>query len=391
LLHLQTLLQVAQYRCARSDLVFYNVALPKALKKNEDAKVVVTVVLVNVLAPFPAEIAQDETQKVLFKGNHYVVSPYACDAQKTIIKLASDKVESFSKNLKPAEQSGKEVTYGVYENVAAYSASPMSVHFESNTPFLQTRSVVREIEVSHWGGNVAVTEHFDMTNAGALLKGGFSRFDFQRSQQASGVAAVKEFLATFPHAAADVYYRDVIGNISTSHLRQTDKNVEMEVRPRFPLFGGWNTQFTIGYNLPASSVLSVNSDDGTFVLKMPLAGSTYEDLCVSSLTLRVLLPEGAELIKFENPFGIQAETKAPFPTYLDTIGRTVVEAKATNVVSEHTADFTLTYQTTLSPLREPLMLVSGFAVLFAVAIVVGRLDFSLSSSAVVVDAQKKKQ
>lgn len=52
-----------------------------------------------------------------------------------------------------------------------------------------------------------------------------------------------------------MYYRDEIGNISTSHLQVLEDSVEVEVRPRFPLFGGWKTHYMIGYNLPSYEYL----------------------------------------------------------------------------------------------------------------------------------------
>lgn len=58
-----------------------------------------------------------------------------------------------------------------------------------------------------------------------------------------------------PASAKDVYYRDEIGNISTSHLHETDDGVELELRPRFPLFGGWKTNYYIGYNVPSYQYL----------------------------------------------------------------------------------------------------------------------------------------
>lgn len=36
-----------------------------------------------------------------------------------------------------------------------------------------------------------------------------------------------------------MYFRDEIGNISTSHARFGLANTEVELRPRYPLFGGW--------------------------------------------------------------------------------------------------------------------------------------------------------
>ncbi len=63
------------------------------------------------------------------------------------------------------------------------------------------------------------------------------------------------FQTVLPASAADVYYRDEIGNISTSHLREMDDSVEVELRPRFPLFGGWKTHYLLGYNVPSYQYL----------------------------------------------------------------------------------------------------------------------------------------
>lgn len=58
-----------------------------------------------------------------------------------------------------------------------------------------------------------------------------------------------------PASARDVYYRDEIGNISTSSMRELDDMVELELRPRFPLFGGWKTHYIMGYNVPSYQYL----------------------------------------------------------------------------------------------------------------------------------------
>ena len=58
-----------------------------------------------------------------------------------------------------------------------------------------------------------------------------------------------------PASARDVYYRDEIGNISTSSMKSLIDSVELEIRPRFPLFGGWKTHYYIGYNVPSYEYL----------------------------------------------------------------------------------------------------------------------------------------
>lgn len=67
--------------------------------------------------------------------------------------------------------------------------------------------------------------------------------------------SIRSFKTIIPASAKDVYYRDEIGNISTSHMRIQDDAVELDLRPRFPLFGGWKTHYKIGYNVPSYEYL----------------------------------------------------------------------------------------------------------------------------------------
>jgi len=64
------------------------------------------------------------------------------------------------------------------------------VHYENNSPFLTVTQMTRVIEVSHWG-NIAIEETYDLVHSGAVLKGPFSRYDYQRHQD--GISSVKSF------------------------------------------------------------------------------------------------------------------------------------------------------------------------------------------------------
>ena len=66
---------------------------------------------------------------------------------------------------------------------------------------------------------------------GATLKGPFSRYDYQRAPN-SGPSSVRSYKTLLPASSRDVYYRDEIGNISTSHLREDEDFVELELTPR---------------------------------------------------------------------------------------------------------------------------------------------------------------
>jgi oligosaccharyltransferase complex subunit alpha (ribophorin I) len=66
----------------------------------------------------------------------------------------------------------------------------------------------------------------------------------------SGANSFRALKALLPPGAHGIYYRDQIGNISSSGLRHLQNALELTVETRFPLFGGWKTQFYQGYNVP---------------------------------------------------------------------------------------------------------------------------------------------
>ena len=68
------------------------------------------------------------------------------------------------------------------------------------------------------------------------------------------------FAQYFRRLASGVYYRDIVGNISTSNLRITPGGVELDLETRFPIFGGWKTQFYTGYTVSAGSYVSSDGD-----------------------------------------------------------------------------------------------------------------------------------
>ena len=55
----------------------------------------------------------------------------------------------------------------------------MKIHYENNSPFMTIKKLDRLVELSHWG-NIAIEETIDVLHTGALLKGAFSRYDYQR-------------------------------------------------------------------------------------------------------------------------------------------------------------------------------------------------------------------
>uniref|UniRef100_A0A1A7XPU8 Dolichyl-diphosphooligosaccharide--protein glycosyltransferase subunit 1 n=1 Tax=Iconisemion striatum TaxID=60296 RepID=A0A1A7XPU8_9TELE len=353
---------------------FYKVQLPSSLAAGAQLKAKVEMTFSHVLKPFPTQITQAERQLVVFQGNHYWFSPYPTRSQTTRVRLASKTVESYTKLGNPSK-TDEIIEYGPFRDVAPFSEDVMKIHYENNTPFLTITSITRTIEVSHWG-NIAVEETIDLRHTGAFLKGPFSRYDYQR-QSDSGISSVKSFKTILPASAQDVYYRDEIGNISTSHLQVLDDSVEVEVRPRFPLFGGWKTHYIIGYNLPSYEYLYTLGDQ--YALKMRLVDHVYDDQVIDDMTVKIILPEGSKNIHVDTPYKIDRLPNQLHYTYLDTFGRPVLVASKSNLVEHHIQDFVVHYTfNKILMLQEPLLVVGAFYILFFTVIIYVRLDFAIT-------------
>jgi oligosaccharyltransferase complex subunit alpha (ribophorin I) len=89
------------------------------------------------------------------------------------------------------------------------------VHYENHAPFAQVTELEREIDVSHWG-NVYFEERYSLRHAGARIAGEWSRFDLMTRPAEFARTAIPGLAASLPPSARALYYRDAIGNISSS-------------------------------------------------------------------------------------------------------------------------------------------------------------------------------
>lgn len=105
-------------------------------------------------------------------------------------------------------------------------------------------------------------------------------------------------------------YYDEIGNISTSHAirNREEKVVKLEITPRFPILGGWKTNWHLGYNLNISRYLYVDEiDDTKFTLELSF-GQCFYDIATEEYIQKIILPEGAYDITNNLPFDIDEKS-----------------------------------------------------------------------------------
>lgn len=176
----------------------------------------------------------------------------------------------------------------------------VSVRYEFTKPLTHGRLLERDIEVSHWGGNLATEERHWLTNRAATLKNHFSRVAYQQSSYYNPpTSALKEMRFPLTIGSVDPYFIDDIGNVSTSRFRSNIREANLEIKPRYPVFGGWNYSFKVGWNGDLNHfVRRLKGQSDAFVLKVPFfeGPRQAEGLEYERIVTRVILPEGAKLV-----------------------------------------------------------------------------------------------
>jgi oligosaccharyltransferase complex subunit alpha (ribophorin I) len=116
-------------------------------------------------------------------------------------------------------------------------------------------------------------------------------------------------------------------------MRSEKKRTVLELRPRFPLFGGWNYNWYHGYNLALRDYVKYSEAVDKYVLDIDLAQG-ITNVPIDLLRMKVVLPEGATDIQVLSDLHVPVDIIKTF-TYMDTIGRPTVIFEKRNLVDEH--------------------------------------------------------
>ena len=176
----------------------------------------------------------------------------------------------------------------------------VSVRYEFTKPLSHVSLLERDVEVSHWGGNIATEERHWLTNRAAKLKNQFSRVAWQQASYYNpATSALKEMRFPLTAGSADAYFVDDIGNVSTSRFRSNLREANLELKPRYPLFGGWNYSFKVGWNGELKNYLrNVKGGSDSYVLKVPFfeGPKQAEGIEYERVVTCIILPEGARYV-----------------------------------------------------------------------------------------------
>lgn len=360
---------------------YYKVSLSRPLTPGENLGLAIEATYTSSVVPRPKSVSQQDTQFFAWQGNKYAWSLYETVKQKTKIKMPNSNIKTFTTDSEYSTKSANIITYGNYENTPAKSRSIVEVQYEFQNPAIAVKTLRRDLELSHWGGNLAIEDHMWLVNEGAELKGFFSRLQLQQAAYYKAPTHyLKDLTLELPYAASDVYYRDEIGNVSTSKLRpeKANRRSVLEMRPRYPILGGWEYNFNIGYNLPLGDYLRYDSSSGKYVFKGKFL-SPMDDVVYHDVTVRVILPEGASDIDVSSPYKLVSTSVSSYKTYADTnIGRQMLELRLANAVDRHgDGDFYVTYSYSTGlqgHLRKPLAIGGAVFIVFLSVILLSRVE-----------------
>ncbi|KAM7192266.1 dolichyl-diphosphooligosaccharide--protein glycosyltransferase subunit 1 [Rhypophila sp. PSN 637] len=372
-----------------SNTQYLRIKLPAPLKTGGQQTLGITFYLLKAYSPLPASIKQDDPQFLTYTFSAYAPSVYTTTKQKTEVKFPSANIPDYTKIQDFPTKQGSKLTYGPFEEKPAGAYEPITVRFEFTKPVIHVARLERDVEVSHWGGNVAFEERYTLFHRGANLSSLFNRVKWAQAQYYNpNTYALKEMKFPLRVGSTEPYYTDVIGNVSTSRFRSNKREALLEIKPRYPLFGGWKYPFTIGWNSDAKNFVRKLAGGG-YVLNVPFLegpkqpeGVEYEEV-----QIRVILPEGAENVKFYTSVpssSITSTEVTAHKTFLDTLGRSALTIKARNLVDDfRDRELVVSYDLPLSAtLRKPMIIFSSVLAVFVSAWLIGNVELKFTSSAI---------
>ena len=104
---------------------------------------------------------------------------------------------------------------------------------------------------------------------------------------------MRQLSAKYPWYIQNLYFHDYIGNISSTNAVREEEHVEVDFEPRFPICGGWKTDWNLGYKMPTKYHMTRESEkDNLYTLEVPFLHQ-YDVLLAENYTVEIILPYGA--------------------------------------------------------------------------------------------------
>ncbi|KAJ7228640.1 Ribophorin I [Mycena pura] len=381
-----------------------DISLPQALGLGATVNIVLETILTHSTHALPERATQQEDQALKHKTGLFVLSPYHTAVQRTKIKSPSPTIHSYTtpENLEDftfdatVTKSGATLTYGPYNNIAPSAnegfiskhQQPIVVHYKYESPVIEVPKLRRVAEISHWGANLNIEDNIHLRNGGPALKGHFSRLEHQTQAFYKHTAShvIPGITLHLPPGIRNTYYYDLNGNVSTSRLRttpsvpkdsQTNQYSVLELKPRYPIMGGWNYSFTLGWDSPLEDSAGYDKTKRKYIVQVPVF-TPIPAAVVNDAELTIIMPEGATDVEYATPFPAFSSSVSTHITYLDTVGRPSITLRFKNLTEKHALPIYVSYKVPLSAhLRKPMSVAMAFFSVFAFGLIARRIDLRI--------------
>lgn len=286
------------------DFASYGVVhIPTPIEPNQEFSFVAAIYYNVVGIPYPEHIAITDDQYLLTETDRLPFSAYRT-YEGTFSITGSDSFEEINlpenENLRGSIE-GKSIVFGPWNDIQPFEKEePVNVVYLHNAPLSDVTFLKRDVWVSHWASTLEFEEYYELTNKGAKLEKGFSRLELMKDQQQKLSIQRTHYMALIemilPKGSFGHYYTDLVGMVSTSHVQED----HFVLKPRYPIFGGWNYNFTIGWTNQLSDFLRVSDEEDMYILSVPLLDG-QQDSSYDNTQLSIYLPEGAKIANVDAP------------------------------------------------------------------------------------------
>lgn len=181
--------------------------------------------------------------------------------------------------------------------------------------------------------------------------------------------AKRRWFHTFlPASSENIKFFDILGYSSKTDITTYKDYKKLSFQLRYPLLGGWKSNYILQYTLPTYEYLRSNRK-GKYRLKMRIMDHVMNDAIIKDATIKIILPEGVGVVKINYPEQFYKERQDLSFTSLSFSGRPTIVFSGEDLTDYHIISFTITYTDLwLNYYRIPLILVAYLQILFLLII-----------------------
>ncbi|KAL7712150.1 Dolichyl-diphosphooligosaccharide--protein glycosyltransferase subunit 1 [Entamoeba marina] len=188
----------------------------------------------------------------------------------------------------------------VREDFKSLSYQYFYIIFKSSIDPIVVDHVTKDIIISN--DNIQLTDnYYNIMNLGQELATSFERYYY--TKHINDTIACKSFSFFFPNTTNDIKCFDSTGLIHSYKIKNSSQLIQLELTPRYPLFGGWKTSFSFMRTNPFDLYKNGNEQQ----LLIPLLTKTML-IGIKKMNITVTFPIGYTILNYQSttlPFGLE--------------------------------------------------------------------------------------